>query len=385
MRTIRQCLLLPICTLFIGSVWAQNDTTQSSDSLKTKSSNFERIIDALPRFSGYAQIGYTYQSNVGGVEGENSSSFNIKRLRLIAAGDISRHFDYTLQVEGFSTSKDDQNKALLSVIDIFMQAKIAPQLHIWAGQFPIPLGIETCDIGPAALEVPNYSLLGSKMAMRNAVSGVVSYARDMGVQLTGGLIEREGWSVINYNLGILNGSQMNQGDDNTAKDVIGRIIVKPIQNLQIATSILYGEYKNQALSTQYVPLTRCVASVWYKSPKFFVRSEFGQATAKRSGYITPNSELTARVDEQSLYAIAGYTFKGKYTPIVRYEYFDTRENTFAPNSVGRQDNILVGILWQPINKLHVQVDYTYSSYSKLPVGVEKQSGSHFEILVTGRF
>lgn len=92
-------------------------------------------------------------------------------MRLILTGDISRTFDYKMQFEGFSSSADQQGKALITVQDMYLRAKIRPQIHIWAGQFPVPLTIENYDISPGTLEVPNFSHAILKMVCRNAVSG----------------------------------------------------------------------------------------------------------------------------------------------------------------------------------------------------------------------
>ena len=123
----------------------------SPEEVSKKITRFEKILAALPKFSGYAQIGYTSQTNVGGTDGKNSSSFNVKRMRLILTGDISRTFDYKMQFEGFSSSADQQGKALITVQDMYLRAKIRPQIHIWAGQFPVPLTIENYDISPGTL------------------------------------------------------------------------------------------------------------------------------------------------------------------------------------------------------------------------------------------
>ena len=51
-------------------------------------------------------------------------------MRLILTGDISRTFDYKMQFEGFSSSADQQGKALITVQDMYLRAKIRPQIHI---------------------------------------------------------------------------------------------------------------------------------------------------------------------------------------------------------------------------------------------------------------
>lgn len=71
--------------------------------------------------------------------------------------------------------------------------------------------------------------------------GINSAGRDIGAQLYGGLIKRNGYNIINYNLAVFNGSGINRKDDNKSKDFVGRIMVNPIRELTIGAYYQYGE------------------------------------------------------------------------------------------------------------------------------------------------
>ena len=347
-----------------------------------KVTRFEKILAALPRFSGYAQVGYTYQTNVGGEAGKSSSSFNIKRLRIILTGDISPTFDYKMQFEGFSNSLDNQSKALITVQDMYLRAKIRPEIHIWAGQFPIPLTIENYDISPGTLEVPNFSQAILKMVCRNAVTGFVSYGRDCGVQATGSFLHRQGRDIFSYNLALFNGSQMNRPDDNKSKDIVARLTAFPLRDLRISGSVNWGEYTNTAVAKNYIPMTRYAAGFWYDSEHILIRAEYAH-TGARTTYTdkTTGEKARGKVDEQMYYLIAGYKFRGKYMPVVRYDVFNGKRNTFLPATEGKQQDFLVGFLYMPIARLKAQAAWTLSKYS----APGAKDGNTFEVTLIGFF
>lgn len=376
-RIFRNAMALCCMTMMvIPAAMAQNK----------EASGWEKVWAAMPKFSGYAQVGYTYQTNVNGADGVNSSSFNVKRMRLIMTGDISKTFEYKMQLEGFSSSKGADNKALLSIQDMFLKAKISPALNIWAGQFPIPLTMENYDISPLTLEVPNFSSLVNKMVCRNAVTGFSSYGRDCGIQAEGGFWQRDGFSILNYNLVVYNGSQMNQSDDNGSKDIVGRITVRPIKDLRISGSVNWGQYTNSQFG-KYIPMTRYAVGAWYSCPNgLMVRGEYGHAGADKT-FGEGADARTAKVDEQMYYVIAGYNIKGKYMPLVRYDVFDAKENTCI-GGAGKQQNVLVGFLWQPLSKLKVQADWTiqmYDSNKNSAADFGTKTGHMFELMVIGSF
>ena len=330
----------------------------SPEEVSKKITRFEKILAALPKFSGYAQIGYTYQTNVGGTDGKNSSSFNVKRMRLILTGDISRTFD------------------------MYLRAKIRPQIHLWAGQFPVPLTIENYDISPGTLEVPNFSHAILKMVCRNAVSGYNTYGRDCGLQATGAFLHRDGWDMFTYNLALFNGSQMNRPDDNKSKDIVARLTFFPLRELRISGSVNWGEYTNNTVSKDYIPMTRYAAGFWYDSEHILVRAEYAH-TGSSAAYTdkTTGEKTRGKVDEQMYYLIAGYKFKGKYMPVIRYDVFNGKRNTYLPGSVGKQQDFLVGFLYMPIPRLKAQAAWTLSKYS----AAGAKNGNGFEVALIGFF
>lgn len=329
-----------------------------------KESRKDSGISTKPKFFGYAQAGYIWQND----NGKDVSTFKVHRVRLVLTGNISKVFDYMLQVEGFSTSIDSNKKALMTIQDMFIRAKISPALHIHAGQLPIPLSMDI-EISPGALEPINFSSILYKLVCMNPITGVSHYGRDAGIMASGSLFAKDNYSLINYGIGVFNGSQMNQIDDNKSKDIIGRLTVQPWKNFKISGSFSWGQQigYSDAHDTdgKYASLTRYVVGGYYKSDQFMVRGEYGYQYSHR-----------ATVKEEMYYILAGYNVTDKIMPIFRYDVFNNKN---IKNS--KQDNFLFGAVYSPIPRLRVQANYTITKY-QVP---DFNLGNMFELMVTGYF
>ena len=93
----------------------KSEVAQVNNDDLTKQVN--KLLSILPKFSGYIQTGY----NWGDKNGDNRSSFQLKRMRLIIDKKVSKTFDFRAQLECclLYTSKGNKN-----AISIFHLAKI---------------------------------------------------------------------------------------------------------------------------------------------------------------------------------------------------------------------------------------------------------------------
>ena len=95
------------CALFVGtSAWAKTEDGEAAAKSEPVSANEEellnKILSKLPKVSGYIQTGYNY----GDKNGDNRSSFQLKRMRVLLDKKISNTFDFRAQFECFSGSTD---------------------------------------------------------------------------------------------------------------------------------------------------------------------------------------------------------------------------------------------------------------------------------------
>ena len=104
--------------------------TEEVNTLKKKGETWDKITKALPKISGYVMGRYTYADDAS-EEGDDLSSFRLRRVRVSLAGDITPKLDYKFQAE----------LAGFKLLDAYFNYKPFDQLKIKAGQFKVPFSI----------------------------------------------------------------------------------------------------------------------------------------------------------------------------------------------------------------------------------------------------
>ncbi len=318
-------------------------------------SNLEKVVAKMPKISGYIQTGYNFQDKNNTGKDENTSSFQLKRMRLIIDSKLNDMFDIRAQFEMFSSSKDGNKKAVMTVMDAFVNMHIVPGLHFRAGQFFLPVGFENYDISPATNEFVDFSNICYRMACRNAIAtpGIIDYGRDLGIMAYGDLFKNENkdFYYLSYNLAFTNGQLPNMNDNDRSKDITARLTFRPVKNLRINASYQYGEYDTAFgdIKVENINLHRVVLGAWYNDPTgLTARSEWGYLKSKDTN-----------LQEMGFYVMAGYHF-GKWLPAARFEMYRDHYNKLARTN---KNNILLGVTYEPYKFLKFQVNYTMSMYT----------------------
>lgn len=320
------------------------------DSLKKKRSRWDRIVAALPRISGYVQVGYGWS--------ETSSSFFIKRVRLNLTGDIVRKLDYRVQIE-FASPK---------IVDAYLRYRPFNELNFQLGEYKIPFSIENTDYPPLRFEFIEYPLSLRKLMGFSDLCGLSATGRDMGAMVYGGFWKRDGYSVLNYNFAVMNGEGLNTRDRNKSKDIVARLSVKPVAGLQITGSYYRGEY-----GAGYLRRVRYGAGICYDRGRAVLRGEYICGT---TGMPADETHPAYDQDSDGWYAVAGWRATRKLLTVVRYDTF--RENTATRS---RQTDYTAGVVWEPVKHLRCQLDYTYESFAA-PGAKDRNS---VQVMLTGVF
>ena len=310
-----------------SDVEALRERIEELEQKEEKRSKFKAFADKHLNLSGYLQAGIEWN------EANNpSTSFYIRRARVSLSGNfLKEKFDYRLQVDMAGSPK---------ICDLYIRYKPLNGINVELGQFKIPFSLENELYGPTKFEFIEYSYLTTYLVRNNAkYDGIGATGRDMGLQLYGGFIERDGFNIINYNVGLFNGSGINTKDNNTSKDIIARLIIKPIKGLSISGSYMYAETKYG--DYKYMKSPRWSVGAIYDVRHWIARAEFAQADF--AGNTT-----------NAFYALAGYHFERPWSVVARYEFINDELDIL------NEERVTLGGVYKPFKFLRLQLNLSYT-------------------------
>ena len=379
-----------ILLIVVGVVKAQTVDQQAEiDALNERIAKLEKrsaVWDKLkPAFklSGYLQAGYDY---LWTEDGTQTSTFDLRRARVSLQGDIyngkkGAKASYRIQID---LCKE------LPIMDLWAKYQPVNQFGVQAGQFKVPVSIENTDYAATKLEFITYSLPVQRLARLSSsdLQGVNSSGRDIGAMLYGGFIKRDGFSIINYELGVFNGTGINVKDNNKSKDIAARLTIQPLKDLKIAAYYMGGETNATSLVTKYPAMVLDNSAV---NLSYLDYNRYGGGFDYENKYIFARAEyLGGRTGDylsSGVYALVGYKFLGKCSVGVRYAYLDENQNGESTTPV--QSDYSVALSYHPWKHLRLQAEYTRQVYENLPDVVAssdiKKSQNCLYLMVTALF
>jgi hypothetical protein len=235
------------------------------------------------KFNGFTQVGYTYWE-------EGASEFRIRRARVGLKGDIFKNMNYSLQI--------DATKSPI-LLDALVEFSLSSHLGLRIGQFKVPFSLE--NLTPtSSLDTINRSEPVEKLCPSRDIG---SYGRDIGVMASGK------FSKVECFLGIFNGSGINRGDLNRQKDVAARLVLHPLDFIQVAGAFYKGQYTSDA-GEGPVRRDRSGIEVFLNRFRFSLKGE----------YIFAKDDQTSR---EGWYVQTGYfILSKKLQPIIKFESYD---------------------------------------------------------------
>ncbi len=285
--------------------------------------NFVHVGDEHPvvsgpslKLSGYSQVEYIHPQ--AGID-----EFRIRRARLSLGGEILKKVNYKIQVETM------QNPVLL---DIQIETSFFEQVTLRFGQFKVPFSLENLT-SSASLDTINRSQTVERLCPGRDSK---NKGRDIGIAVAGN------FSVLEYTLGIFNGAGINKSDDNSSKDVAGRLLFFPMDSISLGVAHYEGKYGSSSGGTQFNK-KRTGLELCFSKDKVTLKGEviFGKdGPVKKNGW----------------YVQGGFDFiTRKIQGIFKYDFLDLNRDVRGDLS----DVITLGINWFLAKRTILQVNYEF--------------------------
>ena len=256
--------------------------------------------------AGYTQVRYQALEETGKIDG-----IDIRRARLDVKGTISPYWSYRVQFDLAGTPK---------LIDAYAELKLNDYFNFTIGQAKIPFSLENLT-SSNKLELIDRSQAVEALVARGKDVGGNQNGRDIGIQLGGTILKVKDRPVLDYRLGVYNGSGINVADNNEKKDFATRLIVHPVVGLDISAALYKGSRYIAEVKTGTVVTTPA---------KNVDRNRYGfdlnydlKDLAIRGEYIHGTDDL---IDREGYYFQAGYYFlQKKLQLIAKYDFYDANK------------------------------------------------------------
>jgi phosphate-selective porin len=253
---------------------SEADSLKAVIKLKEKENqeHFDVFADRQLQLGGYTQVRYqSFQEQAGQISGAD-----LRRVKVGLTGFITDDWQYRLLVD-FAKN--------IRTIDAYIMYILNDQFKVTAGQFKLPFSLENLISDSKSESIDRAQVVEALVARTNDIIGNQS-GDDIGVKVSGDVLENNGSYLIDYALGIFNGAGINNTDNNNAKDFCGRLILHPVNGLDFGGSY-YDGYDMWGTPLQNHVRTRYGFELKYVYDLFAVSSEYisgRDASIRRDGW-----------------------------------------------------------------------------------------------------
>ena len=260
----------------------------------------DSIAPVKVKVFGFLQPEYRYEFND---EGENTFAF--RRARVGVRGRVLDDFTYYFMLE---TSPFIGGVGSAYLMDAFVTWDKYKWARIAMGSYKQPFGRE--------VQTACHSLVTIDRAIVS--DQLVVPQRDYGISVWGGTAKDK----LNYAVALMNGSGLNQLDNNTKKDVVARATYQVFDFMNIGASFRYGYPK---LNNDEDDRTTWGAEILMDFNNLHIQGEY----IEDRGAYDPGADTGCGSEPLALgekragaYGMIWYDTKWNLQPVFKYEFFD---------------------------------------------------------------
>jgi len=249
---------------------------------------------------GYIQPQFDYNFN-----DDNENTFKFKRARIGVRGKVHEDFSYYFMLE---TSPFIGSSGDAYLMDAFVTFDKYNWARVSVGSFKQPFSLDVstpCN----ALTTIDRSIVADQL---------VAPQRDFGLMVIGG----NQYTKFNYAVALMNGRGLKVKDDNTKKDIVGRLTYRLTNYLTLGGSFRYGYPipNNNDDSRTSVGGEFALNLDKLKIQGEYIYDEGAYFSGASGGCGSTPVALGERRD--GAYIMAYYDVNEKFQPVFKYEFFD---------------------------------------------------------------
>ncbi|MGL4293258.1 MAG: porin [Bacteroidales bacterium] len=328
------------------SVFVPVESITTPDVTKTKEPDgiLNKALNKLDaRLSEHVNIsGFILGRGQYSTDPSNFGGFDIRMLRFILGGDITKDFTYRVQMEFAGSPR---------ILDAWLEWKKYDFFRIRAGQQKRNFTFEN-PWSPVTLGVPDYSQVIMQLSgFTDRVGEHTCGGRDVGIVFTGDFVKLPSHHLFRYDLGVFNGNGINKADNNKFKDVIGSMFIRPVKDLHIGGGYWLGKYGPQK---EMVDRKRWTVGFKYDDNRYLLRGEY---ISSKGGKL---KEPDANLNSDGWYLTAGMSVSKALRAFVKYDVYrdDKTYDSQSTKYVG-------AINWTIHKYIILQASYFYQD-NKMP-------------------
>jgi hypothetical protein len=287
---------------------------------------------------GYLQTQYDYN-----FFDKPESTFGFNRSRIGVMGNIPYDFSYYVLLETSPFKKDGPKAYLLDAFITYSRFSFA---KVSVGSFKSPFSLE--------LNTPCHSL--HTINRSKVVNELTAPDRDMGLMLLGG----SDTTLLRYAIAVMNGTGLLVKDQDTFKDIIGRLVIQPTNWLSFGGSFKMGKATNADATLGDDTRTRFGAELEVKHAKFLIQGEY--IYGKDDGSYTVGGGcggdpqiVQGSIKRSGMFVMALYNTPWDLQPVIKYENYSA--DLDAGNNLEQITTFGINYFFNEWTRLQVNYEY----------------------------
>lgn len=395
---MKRFYIFVLAVLFVGASVSAQEVTQKSiekESTEVKLEKLEKRVAVQEKFRQYFKISGFVQGMYEWHDADkesttNISSFSVRRARFTITGDLYKGkagvIDYRFY---FDLTRVPKNP----ILDMWLRYQPCKEFGVQFGQFKNPITFEA-SISPSKYDFIDFSYVVQNLAKMGSgdVAGLNVTARDAGFMLLGGFLHRDGYSIINYHLGVVNGNGINEKDNNKSKDIFGKLTFKTSKDFALAAYYQWGEANLASLSDdkfaeygwsgsrEYVTMHRWGGGFNYDGKKAFARGEY---IGGLTGSLVSEGAYVEAGKRFNLAENRGMIWAGGMVDYFCRNCFDYAKRDTKNAAVDMRYSVCVG--YTPVKYFRVQLAYSLEHRINHTFANNRHFGNGIKLMATGLF